>query len=97
MARRGESEASFREAVQGLARWSGWMVYYVPDSRWTDVRGWPDLVLARDGRVLFRELKTDVGKVTEEQRWWLDQLTKAGCDAGVWRPADWAKIEQELR
>lgn len=91
-----EPEAGFREAIRELAQWRGWVVYYVPDSRWTDVRGWPDLVLARAGRVLFRELKTDVGKVSVEQQWWLDQLTAAGCDAGVWRPADRKRIEREL-
>ena len=96
MVRQGESEAGFRKAICDLARWRGWVVYYVPDSRWTDTPGWPDLVLARRGVVLFRELKTDKGKVSEEQIWWLDQLRQAGCDAGIWRPADWAEIERVL-
>lgn len=91
-----QSEADFRKAIQDLAGWKGWTVYYVPDSRWTDVRGWPDLVLARRGVVLFRELKAENGKVSEEQRWWLDQLAASGADAKVWRPSDWVEIERTL-
>lgn len=91
-----QSEADLRKAIRDLAAWKGWVVYYVPDSRWTDVRGWPDLVLARRGVVLFRELKAENGKVSEEQQWWLDQLTATGADAKVWRPADWAEIEATL-
>ena len=92
-----ESEDGFRDAVRSLAEWAGWVVYYVPDSRWTDTRGWPDLVLARGGRVLFRELKTDIGRVSKEQVWWIEQLTAAGADAKVWRPADWPEIERTLK
>ena len=92
-----QSEDGFRKAIRDLAQWRGWVVYYVPDSRWTDVRGWPDLVLARGGIVLFRELKAEGGKVSVEQQWWLDQLAEAGCDAKVWRPADWAEIERILQ
>ena len=53
--------------------------------------GWPDLVIkAPAGRrgVMFRELKKQRGKVTPEQREWLDALTASGDDADVWRPSD---------
>ena len=36
---------------------------------------------------MFRELKTERGKVTPGQEAWLEALTFAGFDTGVWRPA----------
>jgi hypothetical protein len=48
--------------------------------------------------VLFRELKTQRGRVTAEQREWLHALLAAGQDAGVWRPEDLlsGRIQREL-
>lgn len=61
--------------------------------------GWPDLVLCRrrDGRVLFREVKTDRGRLTPRQAAVLELLAACGLDAGVWRPADMDRIAEELR
>ena len=60
--------------------------------------GWPDLTLLRrrDGRALFRELKTDSGRVSPRQAAVLDLLRACGLDAGVWRPADMDRIGREL-
>ncbi len=52
-------------------------------------KGFPDMVLVRDGRILFRELKAEKGKLTPEQAEWIDALLLAGQDAGVWRPSGW--------
>jgi hypothetical protein len=49
-----------------------------------DGRGFVDLVLAKPGRVLFVELKADAGRLTAQQKEWVEVL-----DAKVWRPADW--------
>ena len=54
--------------------------------------GFPDLVLARDGEVLFVELKSSKGKPTTEQVIWLNELG-GGC---VWRPDDWPRIQAVL-
>ena len=56
-----------------------------------DGQGFPDLVLARAGVVLFRELKTDIGKVSDEQAAWLQAV-----GGKVWRPKMWSEIEREL-
>jgi hypothetical protein len=53
--------------------------------------GFPDLVLARDGEVLFRELKTDRGRLTEAQRHSLEVL-----GGEVWRPNDWSEVEATI-
>lgn len=103
--RGGISEKDSQRQVVELAGLYDWRVCHISDSRrqagerWigdTLAKGWPDLVLARAGRVLFRELKTQKGRLTQEQRAWLDELAAAGLDAAVWRPSDWAAIADTL-
>jgi hypothetical protein len=83
------TEAALQARVLGHARATGWLAYHTHDSRRSQP-GFPDLVLVseRRGRVLFRELKTERGRLSEPQQQWLRALTAAGEDAGVWRPAD---------
>lgn len=50
--------------------------------------GFPDLVIVGPCGVLWRELKRESGRVSPHQEAWLADLTRAGQDAGVWRPAD---------
>lgn len=69
---------------------------------WTSIHsaaGFPDLVLVGPHRVAFVELKSDKGKVSAAQQGWLDALSRAGCDAWVWRPCDWKSgaVEGYLR
>ena len=59
--------------------------YHTRDSR-RSPEGFPDLVAVCRG-VMFRELKSEKGKLTKAQQEWLDALTNAGGDAGVWRPS----------
>ena len=83
-------EKDFQTGVLKLARFHGFaLAYHTHDSR-RSAPGFPDLVLVNPptGRVLWRELKTNKGRVSPEQRAWLDGLTAAGMDAGVWRPND---------
>ena len=54
--------------------------------------GWLDLTIGGPGGVLFRELKTDTGRLTTDQKDWLHLLQAAGYDAGVWRPRDWEHV-----
>lgn len=89
-----ESEAGFQDAILTAARYLGWTAYHTHDSR-RSTPGFPDLVLVRD-RVMFREVKTEKGRLTREQQEWQRMLAKAGADVGVWRPSDWDRIEQEL-
>lgn len=95
------TEEQLQVAVLQLAEISDYGIrYHNPDSRRSQA-GFPDLVLGSLSRrrVLFRELKTDTGKVRPEQSACLDTLTFAGLDAGVWRPADLksGRIIRELR
>ena len=52
--------------------------------------GVPDLlVIARDGRTLFRELKVSDGRLMKIQEEFQAKLRENGQDVGTWRPADW--------
>jgi hypothetical protein len=64
-----------------------------------DGKGFPDVVLAGAGGLLFRELKSDRGALSPEQRAWLSTLLGADADADVWRPTDLTggRIEAEIR
>ncbi len=64
----------------------------------TSVAWWPDLVLWHPTRRFFiaRELKTNAGRLTAEQRQVLDELAACGVDVAVWRPSDWDVIERTL-
>ena len=81
-------ESDFQSQVVALAKRLNWRCYHTHDSRKSE-KGFCDLVLVRDGRLIFAELKTDSGKLTPEQDEWLEAL--AACDAEVyeWHPAEW--------
>jgi hypothetical protein len=101
------SEAELQKAVIELARRLGWRTAHFRTSRtqsggWAtavqgDGKGFPDLVLARNGYVLFVELKADKGRLSMDQLAWLSALTPERML--VWRPKDWrdGTIELELR
>ncbi len=82
------TERQLLDAVRDACRWSALLCYHPFDSR-RSAPGYPDLTVVGPRGVLFRELKSDRGRLTPEQRTWLDRLTAAGADAAVWRPADW--------
>ena len=87
------------EQVIELARVHGWMSYHTLDSRGSS-QGFADLALAwpsgRERRLLCRELKTEHGRVSPDQEWWMHALKAGGADVGVWRPSDWERIQAEL-
>lgn len=88
---RSEPESAFQGSVVDLAKICGWAVYHTLRSEGSEP-GWPDLVLSRDDVILFRELKTEKGKVSKAQQEWIDRLLAAGLDAGVWRPSDFYPV-----
>ena len=88
------TEKQFQMQIVMVAKANGWTVYHTYDSRRSEP-GFPDLVLVRD-RVLFRELKTDAGRMSNAQEAWGQKLTEAGADFKVWRPQDTPDIIKEL-
>ena len=91
----GMTEDTLLAHVRALAKQYGYLCYHTYSSKRSEP-GYPDLCLARPasatspGRLLFAELKTQTGKVTQEQAIWLDILrhTIPGLEAYTWRPAD---------
>ena len=112
------TEADFLATIIEYAQAKGWMVaHFRPGmtSRvdragkpvWVtpvqaDGKGFPDLVLVRDGQLLFIEVKSEKGKLSEEQAEWILQLIKVAyssprVEVHLWRPSDWyTTIEKTL-
>jgi hypothetical protein len=82
--------AHFRPALSQSGRWH--------TAVQGDGKGYPDLTLVGT-RQLIRELKSERGVLTPEQRRWMAAMTEAGLDVAVWRPQDLRSgaIERELR
>ena len=91
-----QSEAELQGAVIDLAERLRWLVYHTHDSRHS-AKGFPDLCLARGERLVFAELKTENGKLSDAQREWLQALEIAGAECFVWRPSQFDEILGELR
>lgn len=102
------SEKELSVAVIDLAHILGWHVAHFRPAQtrrgnWvtpmTGDVGFPDLVLARYGAVVFAELKSERGKVAPAQEAWIEALTGGDNGVFVWRPHDWlaGTIESVLR
>lgn len=96
------SELAFQAQIIGMARLYRWLiVHHRPalnrSGKWSTPmegdRGFPDLVLAKNGYIILAELKTNTGKLGLGQQEW---LTALGAHARLWRPKDWKEIHAEL-
>lgn len=81
------TENGLKQLVLRMAYANGWAVYHVPQATMRNGggRGYPDLTLARDGEVLWIELKATGGQLTSDQRMWEAALPAFH----VIRPYDW--------
>ena len=80
------SEREFQAAVMKVAHQLGWRFYHTHDSIGAQA-GFPDLCLVRRGRLFFAELKTEQGKLSKEQKEWLELINMSGVHCMVWRPS----------
>lgn len=104
-ARRVLDAATTEDELLGLvvayAQLQGWLVHHCRPARSekgyrTPIqgdRGFPDLVLARERRVIFAELKTERGVLSNAQHRWINALYDL---VYMWRPSDWPEIEKVL-
>jgi len=99
-------ESELANSVIELAEAYSWRVAYFPT--WAAVnkrrKGFPDMVLVRDGRLIFAELKREKQKPSEKQQAWLDDLGLVAEGTyllsvliRVWRPSDLLSGEIELQ
>ena len=79
------TERELQEHVRQLCAGLGLFHYHTRSSKGS-APGWPDSVIIGRGGILFRELKTEHGTVSPEQRHVGDLLTRAGGNFAVWRP-----------
>ena len=99
------TEDDFLKSVIDLAHVYGWKVAHFRPAKtergWrtavqADGAGFPDLVLVRDG-VIFAEVKSENGKLSEAQKEWLQTLEKAHQNWFVWQPCNWDEIVEILK
>jgi hypothetical protein len=104
------AERQFHAQVVELATWLRWHCWHdratnmpracrachAPLDFARNDPGWPDLILIRRPRVLFVELKSDRGRLTDAQAQMLAELRACKQEVYVWRPRDWSKIEKIL-
>lgn len=104
------TEAQFTETVVQIAKLHGWHVtHFRPGwsrGRWSTPLsgdpGFPDLCLARKGRVIFAELKSMTGKTSRAQDAWHAAIQgepggEQGLPVYLWRPSDLEQIKEVLR
>lgn len=82
------TEDQLQEHVSRLLRKYGLTAQHIHDSRRSWLPGWPDLVILGNGKVLYRELKKEDGRVSREQAVVGRVIQRAGGDYAVWRPSD---------
>ena len=90
-------EAHLQGAVIDMCRLLSVAWYHAYSSR-RSVPGWPDLALCGSRGFLLRELKTETGRLTDDQNRWGLMLRSAGISWDVWRPDDLhsGRIQREL-
>ena len=102
------TEGELQQAVIELARVLGWRVAHFRPAQtargWrtpveADGKGFPDLVLVRGRALAFAELKSDRGRLSVEQRAWIDALAEAHPLVWIITPALWldGTVERWLR
>ena len=102
------SEDEFARQVKRWAARAGWCGYHVRYSQAVvegvhttrhdghgDAFGMPDWIFAKEGSpLILTELKAATGRVSKDQKRWLEVLDSAtGVWSGVWRP----DMEDEIR
>jgi hypothetical protein len=92
------TEAELRSRVVALAHAQGWRVFSLPIAKTRrpvkDATGYPDLTLARNGYVLWIELKAEGRTLTDQQKAWAMMLPP--MQWLVVRPEDMDRLETVL-
>ena len=89
------SEKSFQQLVIDYAKLKGWTVYHTFNSR-KSTPGYPDLSMVRGARHVVAELKSEHGRLTPDQRRWLEAFQHTSTEVYLWRPSAWPDIERVL-
>lgn len=81
------TEKQFEAQVKDLAKICHVQKYYHPFlSKWSE-KGFPDLTIIKVPRLIFAELKSEKGIVSEAQQEWLNLLSQCTqIEVYLWRP-----------
>jgi hypothetical protein len=100
-------EKDFAKQVEMILDYRGWLWKHDEPARrqsgkWATAmkgtKGFPDYIAVRDDRIVLAELKSEKGRLSEEQRQWLTSLEGTGkVEVYVWRPQDLSRIGEILR
>lgn len=90
-------EAQLEENVRQACKALGLLRYHTYRST-RSAPGFPDDVIVGKW-VMYREIKTEKGKLTKAQAEWFARLAEVGADVALWRPSAWlsGQIMAELR
>jgi len=96
------SEKKWQDLVLAVAKARGWLCYHTHDSRRSEP-GFPDLTMVRGNpnghgtQLVFAELKSMSGQLSQEQQVWLERLSRVpGVRCFVWRPGDLDEVNEAL-
>lgn len=102
--KQGRPEGEFQDKVMDYAALRGWLrAHFRPaktDRGWRtpvsgDGNGFPDLILARE-RLVVVECKSLTGRLTDDQKRWIEAFLRCGTETYVWRPDDWDEVVKTL-
>jgi hypothetical protein len=95
---RKHEEADFQRQVQEMSRLHGWLDWHVLKSKGMRA-GFPDLLLIRPPKLIWVELKSAKGKLTQAQAEMHEMLRDCGHTVFVWfdTPETWNEIEEILK
>ena len=89
---RRSQEAALQKAIVKALAWKGWVVIHIPNQATRGIYmyagvlpGAPDLLAVKAGRVLFMEVKTEKGYLSEKQRNAHERLRAEGFEVRVVR------------
>lgn len=82
------TESDIRRQVRDYLRIKGWFCFHVLQGGVGVYRGITDLIAAKDGRVLFIELKTARGRQSQHQKKFQTDLEAAGGEYVLCRGVD---------
>jgi Holliday junction resolvase len=76
------TERQLQANIKNLLTRHGWLVRKMSAE---SMVGWPDLLIVRDGRVAFIEVKTAAGRVSKRQQLTHEAIREHGGQVYIWR------------
>ncbi len=85
-------EKEWQKRVEGVLRQYGWLVFHTLHSKGS-TPGYPDICAVKGERLLYAELKTEKGRLSEAQNEWMDALARVPCaEVYIWRPSQFDEV-----